>query len=92
MSRPNYLQGPDGFLTELIEADFEIAFNLVDMAEERLSEGDSANAARALHDTDEVLADIGRRLDAMGPDKGQVFDPLLSELHRAIGLAKSHSK
>ena len=91
MSRPNYQRRSDRFLTELIEADFEIAFNLVDMAEEQFHEGDRAIASRALHDADEVWLDIQRRLYAMGREKGQPFDPLVGELNRAIALAKSHT-
>lgn len=78
-------------LTELIEADVEIAFNLVDAAEECLSGHDLASARRVLHDADDVLLDIGRRMEAMGGEKGSPFDSLLSEVRRAIVLAKSHA-
>ncbi|HXJ42303.1 MAG TPA: hypothetical protein VNH18_23690 [Bryobacteraceae bacterium] len=92
MSRPNLRRMSDRILTEMIEADFEIAFTLVDMAEEQLLGGDAAYTSQALHGADQVLLDIRGRLDAMGREKGQPFDPLLTELNRAIGLAKSHAK
>lgn len=76
--------------TELIEANFEIAFNLIDLAEERLHEHDPANAFRALLDAQAVFEDIQQRLDRIGSEKHLPFDCLVVELRRAIALAKSH--
>jgi len=73
---------------ELIEANFEIAFSLVDMVHEETEEGDLASAARALHDADDVFLDIERRLPLINFLDQQSFDPLLGELRRALGLAK----
>lgn len=92
MSTSDHRRVSDRILTELIEADIEIAFNLVDMAEDRLREHDLATAGRVLRDADEVLLDIRRRLAAMGREKGWPFDALLGEVHRAIALAKSHAE
>ena len=75
--------------TELIEADFEIAFNLIDMARSEFQEGDRAAAARALQDAEDVFLDIERRLKLIGERERQCFDPLIGELKRAVGLAKS---
>ena len=74
---------------ELIEADFEIAFNLVDMAGEESTQGEFASATRALHDAEDVFADIERRLTVINDYDRQSFAPLLGELKRALGLAKS---
>ena len=74
---------------ELIEADFEIAFSLVDMVHEEAEEGDLALASRALHDVEGVLLDIERRLRLIESQDQQSFDSLMGELRRAIGLAKS---
>jgi hypothetical protein len=74
---------------ELIEADFEIAFSLVDMAHEETEEGDLASAGHALHDADDVFLDIERRLRLIKSPVQQSFDPLIGELRRAIALAKS---
>lgn len=92
MLQPNPRRVSDRILTELIEADIEIAFRLVDMAEDYVRNGVLASAARALHDADEVLVDILRRRDEMGQEKGWPFDSLLEEVRRAIALAKSHAE
>jgi hypothetical protein len=92
MPQPNPRRVSDRILTELIEADIEIAFRLVDLAEDYVREGGLASAVRAIHDADEVLLDIRRRLDEMGSEKGWPFDTLLEEVRRAIALAKSHAE
>lgn len=74
---------------ELIEADFEIAFSLVDMVHEETEDGDLASAGRALHDADDVFLDIERRLRLIKSFDQQSFVPLVEELRRAIALAKS---
>ena len=92
MSRLDHRRASDRILTELIEADIEIAFHLVDMTEDCLRDRDFAGTVRLLHDADAVLLDIRRRLDAKGSEKGEPFEPLLSEVCRAIALAKSHAE
>ncbi|MEP6756677.1 MAG: hypothetical protein ABJA67_14320 [Chthonomonadales bacterium] len=92
MSHLDHRRASDRILTEFIEADIEIAFHLVDMAEDCLRDRDFAGAVRILHDADEVMVDLRRRLDAMGSEKGWPFDPLLGEVRRAIALAKSHAE
>ena len=80
----------DRVRTQFAEADFEIAFNLVDIAEAESICGNYAQAARILSEADNVLLDIEEILRRMTiPDRGP-FAPLLGELHRAIGLAKLH--
>jgi hypothetical protein len=74
---------------ELIEADFESAFSLVDMAHEFTEEGDLASTVRVLHDADDILLDIERRLQLIKSPDQHSFDPLMGELRRAIALAKS---
>ena len=74
---------------ELIEANFEIAFNLIDLGQMELDERDSSWAARAVHDAEDVLLDIERRLELLGAINRLPFDPLFGELKRQIALAKS---
>lgn len=74
---------------ELIEADFEISFNLIDMARAEFAHGDRSSALRVLHDAEDVFLDIERRLNLIGFLDRQSFDPLVGELKRAIALAKS---
>jgi hypothetical protein len=73
---------------ELIEADFEIAFSLIDLGQAEGDGNDRAWEARAVHDAEDVLGDIERRLDLLGALDRQSFDPLFWELKRQIALAK----
>jgi hypothetical protein len=80
----------DRMRVRFAEADFEIGFSLVDMAEEEVVLGNIARAARILKDADNVFLDIKQILSRLTiPDQGP-FVPLLAELDRAIGLAKLH--
>jgi len=72
----------------MIEADFEIAFNLIDLAE--ADQSDHAWGARAVGDAEEVLMDIERRLEGLRSPDRLPFDPLLGELKRQIALARCH--
>jgi len=91
MSQLDHRRAPERIHTEMIEADIEIAFSLVDMAEECLRERDVISAGHVLRDADDVLLDIRRRVAALGSEKRWPFDPLLGEVNRAIALAKSHT-
>jgi hypothetical protein len=72
---------------ELVEADFEIGFSLVDLADSRPSE-----ASRVLADAEEVYADIQARLMGLPSSEGDSFKPLATELRRAIDLALRHTQ
>lgn len=74
---------------ELIEADFEIAFNLIDLSRAELERGDRPSASRALQDAEDVLRDIERRLTLIGDMKSRPFIALAGELKRQTALAKS---
>jgi hypothetical protein len=71
---------------EFVEADLEIGFSLVDLAESRPSE-----AVRLLADAEEVYADILARVQRFEAPESERFQPLISELRRAIDLMLSHS-
>ncbi|HEY3839122.1 MAG TPA: hypothetical protein VGL72_21255 [Bryobacteraceae bacterium] len=72
----------------MIEANFEIAFNLIDLGQTEIDESDAAWAARAVRDAEDVLRDIERRLELLGTVNRQPFDPLFGELKRQIARAK----
>jgi len=74
---------------ELIEANVEIAFNLIDLSQAELERGDRPSASRALEDAEDVFHDIERRLTRIGTVKSQPFDALVGELKRQTELAKS---
>jgi hypothetical protein len=67
---------------ELVEADLEIGFNLVD-----LGECNPADSIRLLADAEQVYRDILGRLKRLQPSEECKFQPLVTELRRAIDLA-----
>ena len=71
-------------MTELVEADFEIGFCLIDLAKER-----PAQATRLIADAEGVYQDILARLKSLPPLEGESFVPLVTELRRAIDLTAS---
>ena len=91
MSHPVGALLRDRMDVEFVEADVEIGFNLVDMAERESSVGNLPLAARVLHDAEGVFEDIGLRLQRAGPRQRESFEPLVEELRREIDLAKLHS-
>jgi len=74
---------------EFVEADVEIVFNLVDLAAQEFETGHSSIAERVLHDADEVLRDIERRLSHLDGVARECFRPLVEELRRQVHAAKS---
>ena len=67
---------------ELVEADIEIGFCLVDLVESR-----PADAARLVANAEEVYDDVLARLTRLEPAERSNFQPLVTELRRAIDLA-----
>ena len=77
-------------LVELVEADVEIAFNLVDMAERESGAGQFAVASEVLENAERVLHDLNDRLTRLPEIQTENFNPLRTEIRRAIDLARSH--
>jgi len=71
-------------MVQLIEADVDIGFSLVDEAKAYRADGNTAFSARALHDANEAVADIERRLAQLGDSQAHPFLPLLAELREQI--------
>lgn len=67
---------------ELVEADIEAGFCLVDSVEMY-----PAQVTRLVADAEEVFADAVARLNSLQPSEREKFRPLMSELRRAIDLA-----
>ena len=78
----------DRMRVKFAEADFEIGFSLVDMAEAEAIRCNYARATRILEDADRVFLDIQEILGRLTVSDQGPFGPLLRELDRAIGLAK----
>ena len=67
---------------ELIEADLEIGFNLVDLAG-----SNPADSARLVADAEAVYRELLARVKKLEPSEESNFQPLITELRRAIDLA-----
>ena len=67
---------------EFVEADIEIGFCLVDLVESC-----PAEAARLVANAEEVYEDALSRITRLEPAEQRSFDPLVTELRRAIDLA-----
>ena len=65
-----------------MEADIEIGFCLVDLVE-----SSPAEAARLVANAEEVYEDALARLTRLEPAERSSFEPLVTELRRAIDLA-----
>ena len=74
---------------DLIEADVNMAFGLVDDAREEFHEGNQLYAQRALEDAGQALADLGSRLQELEPERSAPFGPLVDELRKAINEAQT---
>ena len=73
-------------LVELVEADIEIGFRLVDMLE--ALPGETSRLAAAVED---VYTGVLRRVKRLQPPEQESFEPLIIELRRAIDLALPNS-
>jgi hypothetical protein len=69
-------------MIELVEADFEIGFSLLDLAREI-----PAQAPRLIADAESVYQDILARLKSLPDSESESFVPLVTELRREIDLA-----
>ncbi len=74
----------DKVTTQLIEADVEIGFALVDEAKAYNASGQPEFSSRVRHDAEEVIADIERRLRQLGDFASGPFHLLVSELRNEI--------
>ena len=72
---------------ELVEADLEIGFSLVD-----LLESCPEQTARLVSDAEEIYQDVLTRLQRFEAAERQPFEPLVKELRRAIDLAPPHEE
>ncbi|MDR3700773.1 MAG: hypothetical protein P4L56_14105 [Candidatus Sulfopaludibacter sp.] len=70
---------------ELVEADLEIGFSLVDLVESCPSQ-----TARLVSDAEEIYQDVLARLQRLEDSERQSFEPIVAELRRAIDLTPPH--
>jgi hypothetical protein len=88
MPRPRKGSISDQVLVELVEADVETGFGLLDVAAGESCRGNLAFSRRAVEEAEKIVGDIEQRLRQLGTAEGAPFQPLLEELRREIEAAK----
>lgn len=74
---------------ELIDADFTVAFSLVEMAQSESGRGNGQLASQLLQKAERMLDDIRGRLLRMAASQKETFEHRCAELGDAIELAKA---
>ena len=74
-------------LIQLIEADVESGFGLVDEAKAHRIGGNGQFSTRALQAAEAIVADIEQRLAQLGSPGAEPFRPLVAELREQIAAA-----
>ncbi len=77
----------DQVMVQLIEADVESGFGLVDDAKAHRMQGNGQFSSRALQEAEAVVADIELRLAQLGDPQAVAFLPLVAELREQIAAA-----
>ena len=88
MPHPSRRKVADQVLIQLIEADVDIGFALLDDAKTYRALGQTEASLSALQGAIEILADIERRLQELGESESQPFLPLVAELRHQIAGAE----
>jgi hypothetical protein len=89
MSHPVGYPLSDRIQVGFIEADVEMAFTLVDMAQAERAQGHAAFAGKALESAEAAYGDIEQRLARLAPPVRSTFNALVGELRREIDLART---
>jgi len=76
---------------ELIDADFAVAFSLIEMAEGESHRDNGQLASQLLQKAERVLDDIRGRLLRMTASQKEEFEPRCAKLGEAIELAKERN-
>jgi len=87
--RPIRRKVADQVLIQLIEADVDIGFALLDQAKAYRLSGQSDFSAQALQQAKDIVIDIERRLQELGDSESVPFLPLVAELRNEIAAVKS---
>ncbi len=91
LAHPKLRPLADKILIQLIEADVEIGFGLVDEANAFRASGQSEFSSRALQDAGCVIADIEHRLERLGASESIPFQSLVTELRKEIAAAQEEA-
>ena len=91
MPRPIRRKVADQVLIQLIEADVDIGFALLDEAKAYRLSGQSDFSSHALQQAKDIVVDIERRLQELGDSESVPFLPLVAELRNEIAAVKSET-
>lgn len=89
--QPKRRKVTDQVLIDLIEANVDIGFGLVDEAKAHRVSGQIDFSSRALKEAAHILADIERRLGSLAESESAPFVGLVTELRREIAAAEQDS-
>jgi len=89
--RPIRRKVADQVLIQLIEADVDIGFALLDEAKAYRLSGQSDFSSHALQQAKDIVVDIERRLQELGDSESVPFLPLVAELRNEIAAVKSET-
>jgi hypothetical protein len=84
MSHPMRRSVAEKNAVQLIEADVEAGFALVDEARAFSASGQSHFTSRIRQDAEEIVADVERRLEKLGDSESRPFQPLIAHLRNEI--------
>ncbi|ABF40359.1 hypothetical protein Acid345_1357 [Candidatus Koribacter versatilis Ellin345] len=82
----------DQALIQLIEADVDIGFSLVDEVRAYRLSGQPEFSVRAFQNAIEIVADIERRLQHLGGSGAEAFLPLLGELRDELAAVEREDR
>ena len=88
MPQPEKRTRADRVLIDLVEADVDIGFSLVDVATTQFCRGNLASGERALREAGDIVSDIEQRLLRLASPESEPFRSLVTELRREIEAAK----
>jgi hypothetical protein len=89
--RPIRRKVADQVLIQLIEADVDIGFALLDEAKAYRLSGQSDFSSHALQQAKDIVVDIERRLQELGDSESVPFLPLVAELRNEIAAVQSET-
>lgn len=87
MPQPMRRKVSEQVMVQLIEADVDIGFSLIDEAKAYRFQGNGQFSSRALQEAEAVLVDIEQRLAQLGDFGAVPFLPLVAELREQIAAA-----
>lgn len=88
MHQPLRRNATDQVLIQLIEADVDIGFSLVDEARAYRASGQLDFSSRALQNANEIVADIECRIQQLAASEADAFLPLVGELRNQIAAVE----